>query len=240
MGTATGTRLELCLLLLVEVYALFIGQRQLLGLAIDATGSRLLGYLLAMPGTVVHEGAHYVACVVLRVPVGGQVRQPDGRQARVRWFAPRRDPVTGSITLGSVPYARTDPLRSALIAIAPVVVVPALLMALVFLLAGSTSLEQLRHVLPTLAPWRLVLLLYVTLSCAQAVFPSKGDHIGPWGAVALAVLIGAAVVAILELSGWLELTTVVRDACLLLAVPAIASVLSLVVLFAITAAKRAI
>ncbi len=61
IGTATGTLVELGLVLLIEGAALFLGQRQLFRLAVDATGSRLLGYLLAMPGTVVHEGAHYLA-----------------------------------------------------------------------------------------------------------------------------------------------------------------------------------
>ncbi len=64
-----------------------------------------------MPGTVLHEGAHYIACVLLGVPVGRQVRGPDGRRRRVRWFFPTRDPVTGSVTLGMVPHARTDPFR---------------------------------------------------------------------------------------------------------------------------------
>jgi hypothetical protein len=45
-------------------------QRRLFWLAVDATGSRLLGYLLAMPGTVLHESAHFTrdACLLLAVP----------------------------------------------------------------------------------------------------------------------------------------------------------------------------
>jgi hypothetical protein len=104
-------------MLLLEAAALFIGQRRLLWLAVDATGSRLLGYLLAMPGTVLHESAHYLACVLLRVPVGRQLRTRDGRRARVRLFFPTHDPATGAVTLGSVAPARTDPMRGALIAI---------------------------------------------------------------------------------------------------------------------------
>lgn len=77
-------------------------------LAVDATGSRLLGYLLAMPGTVLHESAHYLACVILRVSAGRQVGTRDGRRARVPRFYPQRDPVTGSVILGMVPHAKTD------------------------------------------------------------------------------------------------------------------------------------
>jgi hypothetical protein len=53
---------------------------------VNATGSWLLGSLLAMPGTVLHENAHYLACVILRFPAGRQVRTRDGRRARVRLF----------------------------------------------------------------------------------------------------------------------------------------------------------
>ncbi|MGO9751250.1 MAG: hypothetical protein ACLP22_07010 [Solirubrobacteraceae bacterium] len=240
IGTATGTLVELGLVLLIEGAALFLGQRQLFRLAVDATGSRLLGYLLAMPGTVVHEGAHYLACILLRVPVGRQVRTWDGRRARVRWFFPTRDLVTGSVTLGMVPHAKTDPMRGALIAIAPLLVVPPLLVAIVFLVTGTTDLTQLRHVLPDLATWRLVLLAYLAFSCAQAAFPSRGDHVGVLGGLTLSAILGVALAVILARGGRHELTILARDLCLLLSVPAIASGLSLAILFAIASARRAI
>jgi hypothetical protein len=241
VGTATtGTLIELGFVLLIEAAALYVGQRQLFRLAVDATGSRLLGCVLVIPGTVVHEGAHYVACVVLRVPAGRQVRSLDGRRARVRWFFPTRDPVTGSVTLGMVPHARTDPLRGALIAIAPVLLVPPLLMAIVFGLAGTTNLAHLRHVLPGLATWRLVLLGYLAFSFAQAAFPSRGDHIGVRGGLMLTAILGIAIAVIIARGGQSELTILTRDVCLLLAVPAIASVLSLIVLFAVRSARRVI
>jgi len=125
MGTAsaTTTLLGLGFVLALEAVCLFLGQRRLFWLAVDATGSRLLGYLLAMPGTVLHESAHYLACVILRVPAGRQLRTRDGRRARVRLFYPQRDPVTGSVILGMVPHAKTDPVRGALIAIAPLLVI---------------------------------------------------------------------------------------------------------------------
>jgi len=224
------TFVSLVLVLGAEAVALFIGQRRLFWLAVDATGSRLLGYLLAMPGTVLHESAHYLACVVLRVPVGGQLRMRDGRRARVRLFYPRRDPDSGSVTLGSVPHAATGPLRGALIAVAPLLLVPPLLVAIGLVCAGTSDPRQLRHLLPRLAIWKLVLLAYVAFSCGQATFPSSGDHFGKLGGLALTVLAGATVAVILLHGGQAELTNLTRDACLLLAVPAIASALSLLVL----------
>jgi len=134
-GSATITLVALALVLVVEAAVLCLGQRRLFWLAVDATGSRFLGYLLAMPGTVLHESAHYLACVILRVRVGRKLRTRDGRRARVRLFFPVRDPVTGSVTLGMVPHARTDPVRGALIAIAPLLLVPPVLLAIAFAFA---------------------------------------------------------------------------------------------------------
>ena len=237
MGTAsaTTTLLELGFVLALEAVCLFLGQRRLFWLAVDATGSRLLGYLLAMPGTVLHESAHYLACVILRVPAGRQVRTRDGRRARVRLFYPQRDPVTGSVILGMVPHAKTDPVRGALIAIAPLLLVPPLLVAIALLIADTSDPAQLRHVLPQLATGKLVLLGYLAFSCGQAAFPSCGDHVG---VLALTAILGITVAVILRNGGPAELTTVLRDACLLLAVPALASALSLLVLGTIARARR--
>lgn len=240
MRTASATTpvVELGLVLALEALCLFLGQRRLFWLAVDATGSRLLGYLLAMPGTVLHESAHYLACVILRVPAGRQLRTRDGRRARVRLFYPQRDQVTGSVTLGIVPHARTDPVRGSLIAIAPLLLVPALLVASALLIAGTSDPAQLRHVLPELATWKLALLAYLAFSCGQAAFPSAGDHVGVLGALALAAILGTTVTVVLSNGGRAELTTVLRDACLLLAVPALASALSLLVLGTIARARH--
>jgi hypothetical protein len=93
-------------------------------------------------------------------------------------------------------------------------------------------------VLPELATWKLVLLGYLAFSCGQAAFPSAGDHVGVLGALALTTILGITVTVILSNGGRAELTTVLRDACLLLAVPALASALSLLVLGTIARARR--
>jgi hypothetical protein len=239
-GTTMITLVPFALLLVAEAVALFLGQRRLFWLAVDATGSRLLGYVLAMPGTVLHESAHYVACVILRVPAGARLRTRDGRRARVRLFYPQRDPYSGSVTLGMVPHAATDPLRGALIAVAPLLLVPPLLLAIALGLAGTSDPAQLRHLLPHLAIWKLVLLGYVAFSCGQAAFPSRGDHIGMLGGLALTAAAAAAIAAVLSGGGPSELTNLTRDACLLLAAPALASALSLFVLGAIAGRRRAV
>ena len=236
-GTTIASLLPFALLLLAEGAALFLGQRRLFWLAIDATGSRPLAYLLAMPGTVLHESAHYLACLVLRVRVTG-LRSSDGRRARVRLFYPERDPVNGSVTLGSVPHAATDPLRGALIAVAPFLLIPPLLLTIALALAGTSDPSQLRHLLSELPAWKLALLLYLAFSCGQATFPSSGDHIGVVGGLALTTTAAATVAVILLHGGRTELITLSRDACLLLAAPAIASALSLVLLAAVVRLRR--
>ena len=239
-GPATRTLVELSLVLLLEAAALFIGQRRLFWLAVDATGSRLLGYLLAMPGTVLHESAHYLACVLLRVPVGRRLRTRDGHRPRVRLFFPTRDPATGAVTLGSVPHARTDAVRGALIAIAPLLLVPSLLLAIALAVAGTSDLTQLRHLLPQLPSWKLALLAYVAFSCGQAAFPSPGDHVSTLGALALTAVLAVTIGLLLANGGRAELTSALRDACLLLAVPALASVISLLVLSTLARTRHAI
>jgi hypothetical protein len=239
-GSAATTLAELALVLALEGAALFAGQRRLFRLSVDATGSLLLSYLLAMPGTVLHEGAHYLACVILRVPVGRQVRTLDGRRARVRLFHPTPDPITGAVTLGMVPHAKTGHLRGVLISIAPLLLVPPCLLAITLLLAGTSDPAQLRHALEHLPAGKVVLLAYLAFSCAQAAFPSSGDHIGALGALTLAAILATAVALILGGGGRAELTTVLRDACLLLAVPAIASTASLLALATLVRARRAI
>jgi hypothetical protein len=105
-ATTTAPFAPSAVVLAVEVLALFLGQRRLFWLAIDATGSRLLGYLLAMPGTVLREAAHYLACLVLRVPVGRQVHTRDRRGARVRLFHAQRDRYTRSAAFRTRPPIR--------------------------------------------------------------------------------------------------------------------------------------
>jgi hypothetical protein len=64
--------------------------------------------LLTLPGFFVHEGAHFLAAVLLRVPVRGAA------------FIPRRTP--DDLAVGAfVQVERRDPLRMAIIAAAPLV-----------------------------------------------------------------------------------------------------------------------
>lgn len=160
-----------------ECVLLFLGQRRLFWLAEEATGSRRFAYFLAAPGTALHEASHAIACYALGVRVG-----------KINFFRPSEDGDSGQITLGYVQHAESDPLRGALIAIAPVLLVPPLLVLAAVVLLGGLSLSYLEHALSSLAIWRLVLYGYIALSAGQAAFPSPGDHVGVVGGIMLGLL----------------------------------------------------
>ena len=169
-------------LLIAEGLILWQGQRRLFWLTVEATRSHWLAYLLAAPGTILHESSHFIACLVLRVPAGGAVGE------RVRFFAPKRNEEDGSVVLGYVPHAKTDPLRGALSAIAPILLGPPLLVGISMLLLGDQIIKDPSTAISDAAPWRVLLWVYFSLSCGQAAFPSPGDHIGIIGGVMLVLL----------------------------------------------------
>src|SRR5260370_9803909 len=97
-------------ILVLELAVLRRGQRRALWGLAGRSGTRLAAYLLAAPGVVLHEGAHYVACLALGVPVGRQLAGLDGCRMRTRWVWPRTTP-EGDLSLGAVVHSRSDPLR---------------------------------------------------------------------------------------------------------------------------------
>lgn len=169
-------------LLLGELLLLLAGQRMLY-----APLRRHLGkwpsYFLVMPGTVLHELSHYIACKILFVPTG-----------RVVLFRPEES-ADGSITFGYVEHAESDPLRSSLVAVAPAILVPLAMWGLLSLLWGQDIFQNPEALLNgfSLAEiWKIPLSLYLLLA-ARGAFPSPGDHIGIAGALALLLLLGGAI-----------------------------------------------
>jgi hypothetical protein len=217
----------LTLLLGLELLALRRGQRRLFWATVDTSRSRMLAYLLALPGTVLHEGAHYLACVLLGVPVGRELAAHGGAPARVRLFWPQRTP-EGDVVLGGVPHARTDPLRQALIATAPLILIPSLLAGATALLLGPHALAQLPDALGRVPLWQAVAWAYLSLSCGQAAFPSPGDHVGVLGTLFLVGLAAASVWLLVAVGIAASATAVLSAAVWLLALPAGAASLLLV------------
>ncbi len=154
----------------------------------DSDRSFFVYSLLLFPGTVVHELAHFAAAMLLDV--------------RVRKFSllPARQP-KGLIRLGFVEIDQTDPLREALIGLAPLVA--GSLIVLLLAPPGLPTLQdsrplsdQVANLLSSLpkafsAPdfW---LLLYLIFSVSNGMLPSESDR-QAWRPV----LIWLAIVAVL-------------------------------------------
>jgi hypothetical protein len=125
--------------------------------------------LLVLPGVIVHEAAHIVVAVLLRV-----------RVLRADLFRFRRG---GDARQGEVIVERADPVRMSLIGAAPLLAGVALLLLLLRLMdvepAGSltAALDALRHL--SRAPLNL-LGLYLIWAIANTMFPSAADRAAWW------------------------------------------------------------
>lgn len=160
-----------------ELFILRLGQRRLFWDTERVLPHRWITYLVAMPGTAAHELSHAAMAIMLRVPVG-----------KIVLFRPVRDPKTNSITLGYVETAQTDPLRGALVSIAPVIIIPLMLVGISFLTLGT--LNPLDIDWSAVPIWRLAIWLLCGATFSMAAFPSIGDHIGILGGISLLVLFG--------------------------------------------------
>ncbi len=161
-------------LFLAGTLCLFLGywaKRSALDILAHGFGTRFalaLYAMLTLPGFFLHEGAHALAAIVLRVPLRGVT------------FIPRHSPENLAVG-ASVQVEARDPLRMALIALAP-------------LLAGSAALGLLSGTLGVtgsdLRPWvRLPqwaaglewrgatfwLVVYLIWSIGGHMAPSRGD-----------------------------------------------------------------
>src|SRR3982074_498398 len=86
---SSGDLAALALVLAAELFVLKRGQRRVFSGLVGPrgrVGARFVAYFLVAPGTILHEGAHYLVCLALGVPVGRQLSGADGRPVRTRWF----------------------------------------------------------------------------------------------------------------------------------------------------------
>jgi len=162
--------------------------------------NRLIFYFLLLPGTIIHEISHLIACLV----VGVRVRD-------VQLFSPQPDG-----RLAWVTHATTDPIRRAWISLAPFfggslflfwatrAAFPSLDVGQVNGVAGAWGSlgEMVRLVVSTLAgaDWQQAstwLWLYLTFSLAYSIAPSRLDLIeGVRGGIVIGVV--AALLALMD------------------------------------------
>ena len=178
-----GLLLGAPLLLALELVALYAAGSYAMGRLVGFAGSGgILGrsafYLLVFPGVVLHEGAHYLACLITGTKV-----------VRFRPFSPQRA-TDGRLVLGYVRHERRAfPIR-AIIGFAPVILNPlgllsttALLTPLTFRQVADPSFEIVVKDIfasgfPTEAPLQAAVWAYLSVSFALGSVPSREDLSG--------------------------------------------------------------
>jgi hypothetical protein len=132
-------------------------------------------YLLVFPGVVLHEGAHYLACLLTGT-----------RVVRFAPFSPQRS-ADGRVVLGYVRHERRAFPIGAIIGLAPILlnplgllVVSALLTPLTFAEVSEPSLRMVREGIVTSGfltdtPLLAAVWAYVSLSFALGSVPSRED-----------------------------------------------------------------
>jgi len=178
-----GALLRAPLLLALELVVLYAAGSYAMGRLVGIAGSGgILGrsafYLLVFPGVVLHEGAHYLACLLTGTKV-----------VRFAPFSPQRA-TDGRLVLGYVRHERrTFPIR-AIIGLAPVILNPlgllfttALLTPLTFRQVTDPSVgivvkEIFASGFPTEAPLQAAVWAYLSLSFALGSVPSREDLSG--------------------------------------------------------------
>ena len=178
-----GALLRAPLLLALELVVLYAAGSYAMGRLVGFAGSGgILGrsafYLLVFPGVVLHEGAHYLACLITGTEV-----------VRFAPFSPQRS-ADGRLVLGYVRHERRIfPIR-AIIGLAPVILNPlgllfttALLTPLTFRQVADPSVGIVVEGIfasgfPTDAPLQAAVWAYLSLSFALGSVPSREDLSG--------------------------------------------------------------
>lgn len=148
------------LLFFIELFLLFLLSKQmtkhlsflLLRITKRKTASMYVFSFLFLPGTLVHELAHYFTAIILFVRVGNM------------HLFPRVD--QHSIRLGSVDVAKSDPVRKFFIGVSPILVGTALILFSLFSFVNV-------HIFSL--PIQIALEGYILFAVGNTMFSSKKD-----------------------------------------------------------------
>lgn len=110
---------------------------------------------LFLPGTAIHEVAHYLMAHLVFVPAGKLELMPKLDEHGVK--------------LGSVAIARTDPVRRALIGVAPFLFGTAIILITLFYAVTDNTKSN---------PWLLLLAGYIVFEIGNTMFSSRKDMEG--------------------------------------------------------------
>ena len=193
----------LSLVWLIVVFLLMLGLRRWIeahvqGLAYLITDHPTVAlwvfFFIFLPGTLVHELSHWLAAKLLGVPTGRIVIWPQVK-------------ADGSLWLGTIQVGRSDPLRSSLIGLAPLISGS----LLVTMMGAHLQLDALGSALAS-GSWELIgealgrsvslpdfwLWFYLLFAIANRMLPSSADR-EPWKPViTFLVLLSVVIVG----AGW--------------------------------------
>src|SRR5215204_4147012 len=137
---------------------------------------RMVFYLLVFPGVVLHEGAHYLACLITGTKV-----------SRFAPFSPARRPNDGRLVLGYVRHERRAFPVGAIIGLAPILLNPLGLLFVTALLTPLTLQEVANPSVEVMVegifasgfltdnPLLATIWAYLSLSFALGSVPSRED-----------------------------------------------------------------
>lgn len=123
--------------------------------------------LLFLPGTILHEIAHWLTAVLLFVPVGDISIMPKL--------------TNGGVILGSVSMSKTDPLRRLFIGTAPVFAGVGIIVGGLYFVSKNNLLNNY---------WSILLLALVVFEIGNTMFSSKKDMEGAIELLLVALLLG--------------------------------------------------
>lgn len=125
--------------------------------------------ILFFPGTIIHELSHAIVAGVLMVHVGEVEFTPQIHE--------------GGVKLGSAQVGKTDPIRGALIGVAPVIIGLTIILGLLFFF--SSGFLQGKE----FSFWVYLLLFYLIFVIGNTMFSSRKDLEGAVGGLILSISI---------------------------------------------------
>lgn len=123
--------------------------------------------LLFLPGTILHEMAHWLTAVLLFVPVGDMSILPKL--------------TSGGVILGSVSMGKTDPLRRLLIGTAPVFFGVGIIVGALYFVSKNNLLNNY---------WSILLLALAVFQIGNTMFSSKKDMEGAIELLLVVIVLG--------------------------------------------------
>ena len=165
-------------LFLIFSFLLLVFARQiLLNLIWKISGpnfAKTIYFLLFFPGIIIHEMSHFLVATLLMVPTGEISLFPEEKG------------------MGSIQIAKTDPIREAIIGLAPTIIGTTIIL-LIFLIPLNFPLKNinLQKIPSLLQGWQNLFWLYLIFVTTNTMFASESDRRSWLGLIALIVIIAS-------------------------------------------------